>query len=152
VLDLPSRTMQMWATPSGAGISEGGHERSLTAMAGVRNVMAASSSERNRPHLERVRAALPEFAWLPANSVGFKAAQVLLGEADLFVHPRSIAEWDACAPAAVIAGAGAQATDLAGQPLRYNTASGKVPGLIFSRRDDHQRIVSRLAAAGIVLP
>ena len=78
-----------------------------------------------------------------------KAAQILLGEADLFVHPRRIAEWDAAAPAAVIAHAGGTATDLDGRGLRFNTGDGRVPGLVFSRRSDHEGLVRRMAEAGI---
>jgi len=55
-----------------------------------------------------------------------------------------------CAPAAVLIHAGAQATELTGEPLRYNSATGRLPGLVFSRRSDHQAICARLAAAGIV--
>lgn len=150
VLDLPARGLQVWAARGlGGGSRDAGGDGALRPMDGVRDVLAGGSSERNRPHLQRVLAALPEFTRLPAHSVGVKAAQILLGEADLFVHPRRIAEWDAAAPAAVIAHAGASATDLAGAPLRFNSASGQVPGLVFSRRADHAGICARLAAAGI---
>lgn len=150
ILDLPARGIQMWAARGlGGGIADRGGERAMTPVAGVRDVLAASSSERNRPHLAGVFAALPEFTHLPAHSVGVKAVQILLGEADLFVHPRRIAEWDAAAPAAVLIHAGARATDLAGQALRFNSQLGRVPGLVFSRRDDHGSICARLAGAGI---
>lgn len=150
VLDLPARGLQVWAARGlGGGRADAGGEAALAPVDGVRDVLAGGSSERNRPHLARVLAALPEFTHLPAHSVGVKAAQILLGEADLFVHPRRIAEWDAAAPAAVIAHAGASATDLAGRPLRFNSPAGQVPGMVFSRRADHAGICARLASAGI---
>jgi myo-inositol-1(or 4)-monophosphatase len=153
VLDLPVRGIQVWAAAGlGGGISDAAGERPLHPVAGVRDVLAGSSSERSRTQVARVLAALPEFTHLPAHSVGVKAAQILLGEADLFVHPRSIAEWDGAAPAAVLTHAGAIATDLAGAPLRFNTPHGKVPGLVFSRRDDHAGLCARLAKAGLSLP
>jgi 3'-phosphoadenosine 5'-phosphosulfate (PAPS) 3'-phosphatase len=150
VLDLPARGLQVWgAAGLGGGLADGTGERALAAGGGVRDVLAGSASDRSRPHVARVLAALPEFTYLQAHSVGVKAAQILLGEADLFVHPRRIAEWDAAAPAAVLAHAGAIATDLAGAELCFNSADGKVPGLVFSRRGDHAEICSRLAGAGI---
>jgi len=150
VLDLPSRGISVWAAAGiGGGVADAHGERVLRPVDGVRDILAGGTSERNRAALARVIAALPEFTYQPAQSVGVKAAQILLGEADLFVHARSIAEWDGAAPAAVLVHAGAQATDLTGEPLRFNSAAGRVPGLVFSRRCDHHALCARLAAAGI---
>lgn len=150
VLDLAARGLQVWAAQGlGGGRADVDGEGPLVPIDGVRDILAGGSSERNRAQLTRVLTALPEFTHLPAHSVGVKAAQILLGEADLFVHARRIAEWDAAAPAAVLAHAGAMATDLSGNPLRFNSPSGKVPGMVFSRRADHAGICARLAAAGI---
>lgn len=150
VLDLPARGVAVWgAAGLGGGQADAQGERALTPVDGVCDILAGGTSERNRAHLALVLAALPEFTHLPAQSVGVKAAQILLGEADLFVHARHIAEWDAAAPAAVIAYAGGTATDLAGTQLRFNTAAGKVPGLVFSRRSDHAGLCRRLALAGL---
>ena len=73
------------------------------------------------------------------------------GEADLYVHARSIAEWDVAAPAAVLIAAGGHATDLAGAPFRFNSPSGRCPGLVFSTRDDHPELIARLRAGGVEL-
>ncbi len=150
VLDLAARGLAVWgARGLGGGQADAAGERPLTPVAGVRDILAGGTSSRNSEHLARVLAALPEFTHLPAQSVGVKAAQILLGEADLFVHARRIAEWDAAAPAAVIEYAGGIATDLAGTALRYNTHDARVPGLVFSRRADHAGLCGRLAAAGL---
>ncbi len=150
VLDLPARGIAVWGADGlGGGQEDGQGERVLTPVAGVRDILAGGTSQRNRQHLAQVLAALPEFTHLPAQSVGVKAAQILLGEADLFVHARHIAEWDAAAPAAVIEHAGGTATDLVGGQLRFNSRDGRVPGLVFSRRTDHRDLVRRMAEAGI---
>jgi 3'-phosphoadenosine 5'-phosphosulfate (PAPS) 3'-phosphatase len=150
VLDLPARGIAVWAAAGlGGGQADAAGERPLTPVDGARDILAGGTSERNRQQLARILSALPEFTHLPAQSVGVKAAQILLGEADLFIHSRHIAEWDAAAPAAVIQFAGGTATDLGGAALRFNTASGKVPGFVFSRRTDHAELVRRIAAAGI---
>ena len=140
----------MWAAAGlGGGQADAAGERALTPVDGVRDILAGGTSERNRHHIARILAALPEFTHLPAQSVGVKAAQIMLGEADLFIHSRRIAEWDAAAPAAVIQHAGGTATDLGGGALRFNSPGGKVPGFVFSRRADHAELVRRIAAAGI---
>lgn len=150
VLDLPARGIAVWgAAGLGGGLVDASGERALSPVDGVRDVLAGGTSERNRNHIARILAALPEFTHLPAQSVGVKAAQILLGEADLFIHSRRIAEWDAAAPAAVIKHAGGTATDLVGGALRFNTREAKVPGFVFSRRSDHADLVRRIAEAGI---
>ncbi|MEK7412027.1 MAG: inositol monophosphatase family protein [Planctomycetota bacterium] len=152
VLDIPGRGVQVWGAQGlGAGIADATGERPLLPHGGVRNVLAGSASERNQKHIAKVLTVLPEFIHLPAQSIGVKAAQILLGEADLFVHPRPIAEWDAAAPAAVLLWAGAFASDLGGAPLRFNTKTAKVPGLVFSRRADHTAICERLRIGGVTI-
>ncbi len=150
VLDLPGHGACVAGVVGvGAFLCVGDRREPLTMASVQRNRLICSRSERNRAGVEAVLRALPEFSWLPTSSVGAKVWLMLRGEADLFVHPRPIAEWDVAAPAAVLIAAGGIATDLAGGALRFNTTSGKCPGLAFSRRDDHQALVARLASAGV---
>jgi 3'-phosphoadenosine 5'-phosphosulfate (PAPS) 3'-phosphatase len=116
------------------------------------DVLIVSSSERNRRGVEQVRAALPEFGVLAATSVGIKVWRMLAGKADLYVHPRRIAEWDVAAPAAVLLAAGGQATTLDGQPCRFNQRVPQVPGIVFSCRPDHDQLISRLRHAEVGVP
>ena len=99
--------------------------------------------------LEPIRAALPGFSFMRCSSVGVKAAHLLDGRCDSYVHNRPIHEWDAAAPAALLQAAGFHATALDGSALRWNTSDAQCPGLFFSRRDDHADLAARLRAARV---
>ena len=150
VLDLPrERTQLTGVIGHGATITDEKGVRALTIPATSATTLIASSSARNAQALLTLRAALPEYACTTCTSVGVKVHRMLRGEADLYVHPRLIHEWDVAAPAAVLAAAGGQATALDGSALVCNSPSGRTPGLVFSTRSDHQAVVKRLAAAGL---
>jgi 3'(2'), 5'-bisphosphate nucleotidase len=59
-------------------------------------------------------------------SGGVKAAALLVGEADAYVHPASrdgrgcASKWDVCAPEAIVRAAGGVFTDASGLALRYD--------------------------------
>lgn len=116
---------------------------------GNADMLVASSSRRNRSGLEKVQAALPEFTTRHIHSIGVKAWAIINGDAALYVHTKLLAEWDAAAPAALLLAAGGRATDLAGAALRFNSVSGRCPGVVFSRRHDHDSLIARLAAGGV---
>lgn len=68
---------------------------------------------------------------LPCGSVGLKAARVIAGRADLYVHPsRGAKLWDACAPDALIRGAGGIMTYLDGSDIDYRGGLSIESGLI----------------------
>jgi 3'(2'), 5'-bisphosphate nucleotidase len=152
VLDLPGEGLCLAGAPgSGAWLLDAHGEQPLRARSGGEQVLITSQSRRNRSAVDRITAALPEFGHIGAHSVGIKAWRIINGKAGLYVHPRSIAEWDAAAPAAVLQAAGGTATDLSGAALRFNTQSGRCPGLVFSKRADHQQLVERMRVAGVDL-
>lgn len=70
---------------------------------------------------------------LVAGSAGVKAMAVVAGQADVYLHPSGLYEWDACAPAAVAEAAGLVVCDLAGEPLTYNKDYPVIRGLIIAR-------------------
>lgn len=70
---------------------------------------------------------------LIAGSAGVKAMAVVRGDADVYVHPSGLYEWDACAPAAVAAAAGLEVCDIAGNPLEYNKDHPIIRGFIIAR-------------------
>jgi 3'-phosphoadenosine 5'-phosphosulfate (PAPS) 3'-phosphatase len=135
----------------GSVISAAG-TRELAAVAGRADVLIGSESKRGRAALARVAAALPGFAVIHAHSVGVKAWRLLSGQADLYVQPAPIAEWDAAAPAAVLLAGGGHASDLAGGDLRFNREPARIAGLVFSTRPDHRQLLGRLHQAGVGRP
>lgn len=88
--------------------------------------------------------ALGVAARIPCGSVGVKATRILEGAADLYVHPsRGCKLWDACAPDALLQGAGGVLVDLHGAPIDYRGALGLESGIIAS----HASLAERVATA-----
>lgn len=60
----------------------------------------------------------------PSGSVGLKVGLIAEREADLYIHPSNrSSRWDACAPDAILRGAGGCFLDLAGEPYRYDAVT-----------------------------
>jgi len=68
-----------------------------------------------------------------AGSAGVKAMAVVAGEADVYIHPTGLYEWDVCAPAAVARAAGLFVSGIDGSELEFNRARPVVPGLVVCR-------------------
>jgi 3'(2'), 5'-bisphosphate nucleotidase len=68
----------------------------------------------------------------PMGSAGAKAAAVILGEADAYVHAGGQYEWDSAAPVAVALAAGFHASRIDGSRLAYNQPDPSVPDLVIS--------------------
>jgi len=67
---------------------------------------------------------------LPLGSAGAKAAAVLRGEADAYIHAGGQYEWDSAAPAAVALAAGLHASRLDGSALQYNQPDPVLPDIL----------------------
>lgn len=103
---------------------------------------------RTRPPAEAERVARALGAEIvPLGSAGAKAAAVLLGEADAYLHAGGQHEWDSCAPAGVALAAGFHAARLDGSPLVYNQADTNLPDLLICRPELAEPIRAALFAA-----
>jgi 3'(2'), 5'-bisphosphate nucleotidase len=69
---------------------------------------------------------------VPMGSAGAKAAAVITGEADAYVHSGGQYEWDSAAPVAVARAAGLHTSRIDGSPLVYNQADPSVPDILIS--------------------
>lgn len=86
---------------------------------------------------------------LRCGSVGVKATRILEGQAELYVHPSSGCKlWDACAPDALLQGAGGVLTDLHGAAIDYRGDLAIDSGLIACHRSLHARVVAAGSALG----
>jgi 3'(2'), 5'-bisphosphate nucleotidase len=72
---------------------------------------------------------------VPLGSAGAKAAAVILGEADAYVHSGGQYEWDSAAPVAVARSAGLHTSRIDGSPLAYNQASPALPDILICQAD-----------------
>jgi len=67
---------------------------------------------------------------VPLGSAGAKAAAVIAGDADAYVHSGGQYEWDSAAPVAVARSAGLHTSRIDGSPLAYNQPSPSLPDLL----------------------
>ena len=108
---------------------------------------------RTRPpaFLER----LGEFADLtliPLGSAGAKAAAVIQGEADAYVHAGGQYEWDSAAPVAVAVAAGLHASRIDGSALEYNRPDPVLPDILICPTVLAKPLLDAIAAAGTTRP
>jgi 3'(2'), 5'-bisphosphate nucleotidase len=107
------------------------------------NTHAGSSHARSGPlRIVVSRSRPPEFVHrlaanlgavlVPMGSAGAKAAAVIRGEADAYVHSGGQYEWDSAAPVAVATAAGLCACRINGSRLAYNQADPSVPDILIS--------------------
>jgi 3'(2'), 5'-bisphosphate nucleotidase len=69
-------------------------------------------------------------ALLPLGSAGAKAAAVICGAADAYVHSGGQHEWDSAAPVAVARAAGLHCSRIDGSKLSYNQARPALPDIL----------------------
>jgi len=86
---------------------------------------------------------------VPLGSAGAKAAAVIDGEADAYVHSGGQFEWDSAAPVAVARSAGLHTSRIDGSQLKYNQSSPYVPDLLICRAAIAPRMLMAIAAAQI---
>jgi len=67
---------------------------------------------------------------VPLGSAGAKAAAVICGDAEGYVHSGGQYEWDSAAPVAVARAAGLHASRIDGSKLTYNQAVPSVPDIL----------------------
>jgi 3'(2'), 5'-bisphosphate nucleotidase len=71
-----------------------------------------------------------ELTLIPMGSAGAKAAEVVRGTADAYVHSGGQYEWDSAAPVAVAQAAGLHASRLDGSKLAYNQPDPFLPDIL----------------------
>jgi 3'(2'), 5'-bisphosphate nucleotidase len=71
-----------------------------------------------------------ELTLIPMGSAGAKAAAVITGDADAYLHSGGQYEWDSAAPVAVAQAAGLHTSRLDGSPLIYNQADPSLPDIL----------------------
>ncbi len=89
---------------------------------------------------------------MPLGSAGAKAAAVMLGEADAYIHAGGQYEWDSAAPAAVALAAGLHASRLDGSPLRYNQPDPVLPDILICPVVLAESLLEAIGAAGAPRP
>ncbi len=121
----------------------------------VRDMPVALSRRHVTPFMEEIVDGVGFTRNVRLGSAGLKAALIAEQGADCyFFASLGMKEWDMCAPAAVLLGAGAQLTDCWGNTLKFNQADVRLThGFVASNGPQHGRIVdvirTRCDALGI---
>jgi 3'(2'), 5'-bisphosphate nucleotidase len=104
---------------------------------------------RTRPpaFLERLAEQI-ELTLIPLGSAGAKAAEVIRGDADAYVHSGGQYEWDSAAPVAVAVAAGLHASRLDGSKLAYNQADPSLPDILICPAGLTATLLDGLRVAG----
>ena len=83
---------------------------------------------------------------VPLGSAGAKAAAVILGDADAYLHDGGQYEWDSAAPVAVALAAGLHASRLDGSKLEYNKATPWQPDILICPEALAGRLLTAIGA------
>ena len=89
---------------------------------------------RSRPsQLVKAVAALLNADLIPCGSAGAKAATVITGENDVYLHSGGFYEWDTAAPVAVARAAGYHVSRIDGSDAAYNQDNPLLPDILICR-------------------
>jgi 3'(2'), 5'-bisphosphate nucleotidase len=103
---------------------------------------------RTRPPAFMARLAAETGADLvPLGSAGAKAAAVIRGQAEGYVHSGGQYEWDSAAPVAVALAAGLHASRIDGSKLAYNQAVPSVPDILICQAALADRLLAAIGSA-----
>ncbi len=80
-------------------------------------------------------------------SAGAKAAAVITGEADAYIHAGGQYEWDSAAPVAVALATGLHASRLDGSELRYNQPDPSLPDILICPAECASRLLQAVRDA-----
>jgi 3'(2'), 5'-bisphosphate nucleotidase len=108
---------------------------------------------RTRPpaFLDRLRD-FADVTLMPLGSAGAKAAAVLRGEADAYVHAGGQYEWDSAAPVAVAQAAGLHASRIDGSDLAYNQPDPVLPDILICPTALARPLLDAIGATGATGP
>lgn len=136
----PATDEAYWATVGG-GAFRGG--RPMSVRDGRR--LLASRSEVARSEFDPFAS-----AWdvVPCGSIQLKLARVAAGEGAVTLSRGPKHEWDVCAGALIVHEAGGLATDLFGEPLRFNQPFPKVKGILAGAPKAYRRARAQLKEIG----
>jgi 3'(2'), 5'-bisphosphate nucleotidase len=83
---------------------------------------------------------------VPLGSAGAKAAAVICGDAEAYVHSGGQYEWDSAAPVAVALAAGLHASRIDGSKLRYNQDPPSLPDILICQAALADMLLEAIAA------
>lgn len=140
------------------GISQEGAERAGVEGGDALKLVAGDTPVAAVPRIAVSRSHTPDWVdsfasemkgtLVPAGSAGHKAAMLLAGDADVYVHKIGLKEWDTCAPETIARSLGWHVCRLDGTPHVYNRPDPKNHELVICRPEAKDRVLGALKSAG----
>ncbi|UCE63760.1 MAG: 3'(2'),5'-bisphosphate nucleotidase CysQ [Nitrospirota bacterium] len=108
--------------------------------------LTVSRSHRN-PSMEEIKTAIGLHHEITSGSVGLKIGLIASGQADVYLEPGPYTSaWDACAPEAILRGAGGRFSDIFGRPIRYHPTTLKnTHGLVGTNGSCHDEVIEAIS-------
>ena len=108
--------------------------------------LVVSRSHRN-PSIGEIKEAIGLHDEITSGSVGLKIGLIASGQADVYIEPGPYTSaWDACAPEAILRGAGGRFTDIVGNPIHYSPNSLKnTHGLVGTNGSCHDHVIQAIS-------
>jgi 3'(2'), 5'-bisphosphate nucleotidase len=107
------------------------------------------ASRTRPPALLEELSQLIDLSLVPLGSAGAKAAAVIRGGADAYIHGGGQYEWDSAAPVAVAQAAGLHASRLDGSSLTYNQPDPVLPDILICPAALAGTLLDAISAAGV---
>lgn len=140
------------------GIAQPGSERAGVDGGAALSLVAGDTEAAATPRIAVSRSHTPEWVehfadavggeLAPAGSAGNKAAMLLSGEADMYVHKVGLKEWDTCAPETIARSLGWHVCRLDGTEHTYNSRDPRNHELVICRPAATARVLEALRDAG----
>jgi 3'(2'), 5'-bisphosphate nucleotidase len=113
--------------------SEGASAEISPSTSGAQRPLRMVVSRTRASQLVRDVAALLNADLVPCGSAGAKAATVITGENDVYLHSGGFYEWDTAAPVAVARAAGLHVSRIDGSDVVYNRENPYLPDILICR-------------------
>ncbi|MGB0908858.1 MAG: 3'(2'),5'-bisphosphate nucleotidase CysQ family protein, partial [Nitrospirales bacterium] len=109
--------------------------------------LIVSRSHRN-PKIDMIKEHIGISKEFPCGSVGLKIGSIARRDADVYLEPGPFTSlWDACAPEAIIRGAGGQFTNIYGEPILYGYDTLKnMKGLVATNGACHEHVIQSISS------
>lgn len=122
------------------------HDLKATQVKNPKALALVASRSHRSPRLSGVKQTLNITEEHPLGSVGLKIGFIANGGADVYMEPGPYTKsWDACAPEAILRGAGGCFTDIHGNPIQYGTNEVRnLHGVLATTQDCHERVLQAL--------
>jgi len=97
--------------------------------------------------MEEIKEAIGLHHEITSGSVGLKIGLIASGQADVYIEPAPYTSaWDACAPEAILRGAGGRFTDIFGNPILYHPTTVKnTHGLVGTNGSCHDHVIQAIS-------